>query len=218
MLTACDPNRYVAPETGIDPETGEPSDEPLLGKGVFTYDAYEPLGNKPINVYYYVPASADPDSPIVFVFHGTNRNAEDYRDTRISKAEQYNLMVFAPEYRSAFFPGSSGYNLGNVFTNGENPSEQTLNDSSIWTFSTIEPMFDSVISRTSNNSETYHLFGHSAGGQFVHRFVLFNPGARFGTAIASNSGWYTLPDATIEFPYGLGVTPLENGKQRLLFS
>lgn len=205
----CDPNNYVAPtsdsqEVNVD----DPAQAPWLGKGVFTFDTYEPLANKPVNVFYYVPQNATTDSPIVFVFHGTNRNAEDYRDAWISKAEEYGVMVFAPEFRTAFYAGSSGYNLGNVFTNGESPTEAGLNDSSVWTFSMIEPLFDEIVSHTQNNSDAYYLFGHSAGGQFVHRFVLFMPDARYDKAISSNSGWYTMPDANIEFPYGLGVTPI----------
>lgn len=49
----------------------------------------------------------------------------------------------------------------------------------------------------------YDIWGHSAGGQFVHRMLLFNPDAPVRFAIAANPGWYTTPDLEVSFPYGL---------------
>ena len=55
----------------------------------------------------------------------------------------------------------------------------------------------------------YTLFGHSAGSQFLHRFLYYVSGARVKRAIAANAGWYTMPDFGVRYPYGLaesGVT------------
>ena len=52
------------------------------------------------------------------------------------------------------------------------------------------------------------MFGHSAGGQFVHRFVLIKPNARFNKAVAANSGWYSVPDGIANFPYGIMNSPI----------
>ena len=49
----------------------------------------------------------------------------------------------------------------------------------------------------------YALYGHSAGGQFVHRYVAFADAPRMESAVAANSGWYTMPDDGA-FPYGWG--------------
>lgn len=51
--------------------------------------------------------------------------------------------------------------------------------------------------------DEFDLWGHSAGAQFVHRYLLFEPTAPVRTAIAANAGWYTLPDLEQPFPYGL---------------
>jgi hypothetical protein len=58
-------------------------------------------------------------------------------------------------------------------------------------------------------ASTYDIIGHSAGGQFVHRLVLFVPGARFRRAVASSPGRYAFPSLTTDFPYGLRGTPID---------
>jgi pimeloyl-ACP methyl ester carboxylesterase len=73
----------------------------------------------------------------------------------------------------------------------------------LWTFSAIEYLFDEVISRTGSVRTEYVLYGHSAGSQFVHRFLYYMPQARVRRFIAANAGWYTLPDFDTAYPYGL---------------
>ena len=63
---------------------------------------------------------------------------------------------------------------------------------------------------TGNKSKRYYIYGHSAGGDFVHRLLLFKPNARVQTAIAANAVSYTMPTFGARFPYGLrrsGITP-----------
>jgi hypothetical protein len=50
------------------------------------------------------------------------------------------------------------------------------------------------------------MFGHSAGAQFVTRFVTFMPQHR-PIAVAANAGWYTTLDDLVEFPTGWTVPP-----------
>ncbi|MCX7827493.1 MAG: hypothetical protein N2689_18335, partial [Verrucomicrobiae bacterium] len=76
-------------------------------------------------------------------------------------ARRYGFLLAAPEFSQAAFPGDDGYALG-VKT----------------AFRFIEPVFDAVKAATGNRSERYHLYGHSAGAQFVHRFLYFAPRAR----------------------------------------
>lgn len=37
----------------------------------------------------------------------------------------------------------------------------------------------------------------------VHRYVQFKPNSRINKAVSANAGWYTLPETSISFPYGL---------------
>jgi pimeloyl-ACP methyl ester carboxylesterase len=49
-----------------------------------------------------------------------------------------------------------------------------------------------------------YLWGHSAGGQFVHRLLATQPHGIFEAVGAANSGWYTLPTLDLAYPDGLG--------------
>lgn len=194
-------------------------DSGLLNKGsgsfVFTYTE---LPQKPINVFYHIPSGDRQNMPIVMVLHGDERNAIDYRNIWVNASDQYGFMVFAPEFSNADFPGGSSYIIGNVYQDGNFPTPQTLNKETIWTFSIIEPLFDFIKTNSGSNALTYDLFGHSGGGQFVHRFVLLKPNARYNKAIAANSGWYTVPDGMANFPYGIINSPITSIQPKDYFS
>jgi pimeloyl-ACP methyl ester carboxylesterase len=53
-------------------------------------------------------------------------------------------------------------------------------------------------------TQRFLLFGFSGGGQFVHRYVAFNP-ERIERAVCGAPGWYMWPDPAL--PYPLGVSP-----------
>ncbi|MDH4402893.1 MAG: hypothetical protein QE264_01450 [Flavobacterium sp.] len=182
---------------------------------VFTYSG---LPQKPINVFYNIPSGNRANMPIVIVFHGDERNASDYRDIWINASNQCGFMVFAPEFNSVDFPGGSSYIIGNVYQDGNFPTTQTLNNESVWTFSMIEPLFDFIKVNSGSAALTYDMFGHSGGGQFVHRFVLLKPNARFNKAVAANSGWYTVPDGVANFPYGIMNSPITTTSPNTYFS
>lgn len=75
-----------------------------------------------------------------------------------------------------------------------------------WIFDDFDRIFHRVAAELELETEEYDLFGHSAGGQILHRFALFHPDNSAGRILAANSGWYTLPTREEEFPYGLEDT------------
>ena len=152
------------------------------------------------------------------LLHGAGRNAREYRDAIVSKANEYNFIVIAPEFSTKNYPGGDGYNLGNVFLDGDNPTDNSLNTESEWAFSVINPLFNFIKNKTRNSSERYHMIGHSAGAQFAHRFVMFKPNTNINHVILSAAGWYTVPDFSVNFPYGFQKSPLENINLKNLFN
>ncbi|PQJ79708.1 T9SS type A sorting domain-containing protein [Polaribacter porphyrae] len=171
--------------------------------GFFIYTPEVPLNNKQIKVFYHIPNGDITKMPIIFSFHGVNRNADDYRDYWISMANANGFMVFAPEFSDADFPTGDKYNLANIFDDGDNPSISTFNPKNEWTFSVIDPIFETIKADISGTQQKYNAWGHSAGSQFLHRFVTYMPESKLDIAVCSNAGWYTVPENTVVFPYGI---------------
>jgi len=182
------------------------------GSGSFQFVDERGNADKPITVWTHAPAKLRANSPIVFVMHGMGRNGSDYRDQWIEHAEKHNFLLIAPEFSAALYP-EDAYNCGNMFDGKGRP----VNPSQ-WTFTAIEHLFDHVKKLTGNTSPRYCIYGHSAGGQFVHRLVLFLPQARYQKAIAANPGWYTMPISKIDFPYGLKNTTVTNDTLKQSFA
>jgi len=201
LLAACDNNETFD-------ENQEPAPIGLKGTGNFLYDEYTPLADKPIRVFYHVPEEAHEATPLVMVFHGGNRDAQESRDELIAQANREKVILIVPEFSNNHFPGGDAYNLGNVFDDGDNPSAAGLNPEAEWTFSYIEPLFDYCKTLTLSEKNQYHALGFSAGAQFLHRFLLFKPNARVQQAVAAAAGWYTIPDTQVVFPYGVKQAPV----------
>ncbi len=179
--------------------------EQELPSGDVTFD-FEDWAGPAVPVNMYVPDDATTKTPIVIVMHGASRDLPRYYGDWRKEGEKHGFIVVVPWFSKEAFPGSDNYNLGAVFdtdTGETRPREQ-------WTFAAIEPLFDAVVERVGGEQAQYSLFGHSAGSQFVHRFLYYVPEARVRRAIAANAGWYTMPDFGIDWPYGLdasGVAP-----------
>lgn len=168
----------------------------------FVFDAWQ---GPSMRVYATRPAGLAADRPVVFVMHGVNRNADDYRDQWHELALEHDFMLVVPEFSEKDFPGSRGYNLGYL-----EDRKGKARPRSRWAFSAIEPIFDEIRKRYDITTSRYAIYGHSAGAQFVHRFIFHVPGARVSQAVPANAGWYMMPDYQAGIPYGLGgsiVTP-----------
>jgi poly(3-hydroxybutyrate) depolymerase len=191
-----------------------PSDARLsTGSGSFDFVLGKGDGARRITVWYHRPAEAAADAPIVFVLHGQGRNASTYRKYWIPFAERQRFVLLVPEFSRAEFPGLLEYNLGNMKTADGKPLPEDH-----WSFSAIEQIFDRVRQANGLRQTTYDIYGHSGGGQFVHRMVLFMPKARFRVAVAANSGWYLMPERSIAYPYGLAGSGLEPERLAQAFS
>ncbi len=190
----------------------------IKGSGDLTFTAYEPLKTKPIQLFYHIPNNATNQTPILFVFHGTDRNAKFSRDVMIANADKFGFIIIAPEFSEQHYPTADNYNLGNVFIDGDNPSVESLNAESLWTFSVVEPIFEFMKTKIGSTLNTYDVFGHSAGAQFVHRYMLFKPLAKVNRLAAAAAGWYTMFDKSIDFPYGTKKSPVEFANYNNLFN
>ncbi len=190
-----------------DPE--KPSAAPVTptlaaGRDSFDFTAWS---GPAIPVWTYVPEDVDRASaPILFVMHGARREPQRYREQWIDHAKASGFIIVAPEFSREDWPRAQGYNLGGVF---DSESGQPKPEG-VWAFSAIEPIFDEVRAQLGNEATGYTLYGHSAGSQFVHRFLFFKPEARVERFLAANAGWYTFANPDTPFPFGLGGLPVSD--------
>ena len=184
------------------------------GSGRFWYQDPAAATGKGLWVWYHRPARISPTTPIVFVMHGNSRNASAYRDNWTQLSEKYGYMIIAPEFDRQDFPAAA-YHRGNTYY--ENGGRVIAIDRQRRTFPMIDRIHAAVRRITGNRTETFSMVGHSAGGQFVHRYMTFTGGPKVNIAVAANSGWYTMPDRAVKFPYGLGGTVAGDADLRKLF-
>jgi len=171
------------------------------GDGRFTFDGW---AGPPIRVWTHVPPRAGADTPIVIVMHGRGRDADRYRDEWKGLAASRGFILAVPEFDDRRFPGANAYNHGWFRETDGTPRPRAQ-----WSFSAIEPLFDEIKRRSGSTVERYALYGHSAGAQFVHRFILFTPEARYHAAVTANAGSYAFPRLDIDYPFGLRGTPVD---------
>ena len=176
-----------------------------LPAGYGEYDVADAATGKNVRVYYYKPSDYTPDSPILFALHGDDRTAYSYRLEWKAHAEKLGFMLLAPHFSADEFPGSNGFQLGNVVSGagGVAGEEPRANPEETWVFSIIERLFDDFGRREDTRRQRYAIYGHSAGAQFVHRMMLFKKDTRVEFAVAANAGWYLQLDPAADWPFGL---------------
>ena len=108
--------------------------------------------------------------------------------------------MVCPEFSEEKFPGVPYYNLGHV-VNQE--GDVQLNPESTWIFSVIDDVTADVRARMQLHKSPVILFAHSAGAQLIHRYVLLGEKCTADKIVIANAGWYTMPDRSVDFPYGL---------------
>jgi len=184
----------------------------LLPKESGSFSFTVPQSAKKMTVFSYLPAGADANTPVVFVLTGLNRNADTYRDSWVENAKKYKLIVIAPQFSEQDYPGTEGYNLGNL----QDKVTHTANPKGLWAFSVIDELFAELQRQGVTQQKSYYLFGNSAGCQFVHRMLTFVPEAQVKAAVCAAAGWWTLPDSENPWPYGLENAPVKVSKAQLV--
>lgn len=206
-------------------KTGPAPFEPAalsVGSGVFETAGGLGREGKRIVVHYHRPRAFTPASPILLVIPGAGRGAPEYRDGWIAAAEASGVLVAALGYPEADYDFAA-YQLGGVVKNLRlPPGAETaqgvvrMRDEDIvfdlnprpeeWLFNDFDRIFALIARATGSRREGYDLFGHSAGGQILHRLALLQPATRADRIVAANAGFYTLPDLELRQPFGLKDT------------
>lgn len=174
-----------------------------IGKGVYQFS--EPTGktSEPITIHYYRPKNWKNGDKIFVEFHGSDRHPQYFINALPKFAEKKNFLLICPEFTQKKYPHMAYYNYGHVLEKGKlTPKEQ-------WTYNTVNRIVDDVIKRTGATKSKIIFFGHSAGGQFVHRYLFLADEIKADKIIAANAGTYLMPDENVNFPHGLKKIPVD---------
>jgi hypothetical protein len=198
---------------------GDEDEEEIIfkrGEHSIVFTAYEPLSDRPVTIHCYIPTIGDiTEMPVLFSMHGSERDGTIQRDAWKYFAEKFGFIVLAPEFSKTYYK-ENDYQFGGVYTDND---FTILNEKEKWTYQIIESIFDYFKKNTKNKSHIYDMFGHSAGGQFAHRFLLAMPEARVSKIVAANPGSWTFPykdgivgtdGVTYGWPYAIKDTPFES--------
>lgn len=169
--------------------------------GQRAFFTYRSAGNPDVRTFIVAPPKLNAQTRVVMVMHGRSRNADGYIETWREWASRNNYIALAPEFDDVNWKGAAKYNLGNMFKNEEGAGVK--NPEANWSFTIVENIHQTVRESFGIKDKKFDLWGHSAGGQFVHRFMLFKPNARVRYAMPANSGWYTAPDLNVAYPHGV---------------
>lgn len=160
-----------------------------------------PNGGEPITLFTYKPPTYQ-EGPLLVVFHGVQRNAEDYRNFAITMAERFRAIVVVPLFDTARFPTARYQRGGLVGAEGKaQPPE-------LWTYAIVPKIVAHVRGLEEKPALPYYLIGHSAGGQFLVRLAAYMPGEAV-RIVAANAGSHLFPTRDQEFGYGFGGLPPE---------
>lgn len=161
-----------------------------------------------LEVFTYKPASYRGER-MLFVMHGTLRNADEYRDDARAMAERFGALVVAPRFDRERFP-SRKYQFGGLLTrSGEAapPGE--------WTYGYIPRIAERMRAIERRADLPLFIIGHSAGGQFVARMAAFQDTGAV-RLVAANAGSHLFPTTDLPFGYGFGGLPESlRGEERL---
>jgi pimeloyl-ACP methyl ester carboxylesterase len=158
------------------------------------------VSGKRIEVYTYKPAGFR-DGPMIVVFHGTLRNADEYRDDARKMGDDYGALIAAPRFDSAQF-GRGQYQQGGLFRDGKLQPERD------WTWSLVPKLLAEIRKREGRPDMPVYLIGHSAGAQFVGRMTAF-VGADVRNIVVANPSAYLCPTRDEDYPYGFRDLPDE---------
>jgi poly(3-hydroxybutyrate) depolymerase len=150
----------------------------------------------------YVPTTLKSRPDVIVLVHGTpgkDETAQDvaryYIENWIEFAQARGVIVIAPAFDDANFGSKSGDQaLGGY---------RSLLGRNIAADEFVLGIVERYQSAFGSTDARFYLYGHSAGGQFVARFIVKHPG-RVKGAVISAAATYPHPNPDVPWPYGLG--------------
>jgi dienelactone hydrolase len=156
------------------------------------------VGDGHMTVFTYRPLNCR-DAPLLLVFHGMRRNADEYRDHARGLADRCRMLVMAPLFESPW-SGRQQYQKGGLVRGGR------VTPPASWTWSVVPRLVDHVRKLEGRPGLPCFLLGHSAGGQFLLRMGAFVT-TDAERIVVANPGSLLFPTRDLPYPYGFGGLP-----------
>ena len=135
----------------------------------------------------YVPETVAPDARLLVSVHGISRNAHEQAAVFSRICEERGVIMLAP-----------------IFTAEQHDDYQRLGRRSRG--ARVDLLLNQYVAEvatlTGADVTQIYLFGFSGGAQFVHRYAMAHP-HRVARAVVASAGWYTFPDNSQRYPYGI---------------
>lgn len=146
-----------------------------------------PRGDR-LGYFGYIPKTVSTELPPLVSIHGISRNACEHIFQFRDAAEDYGTPVIAPLFTRNDHRRFQRLAAGAAGVRADAAFDLTLREVA----ETCGVSFDKI-----------RIFGHSAGGQFAHRYLMAHPERADRLSIFA-PGWYSLPTTDYNFPYGVG--------------
>ena len=154
--------------------------------------------------YQYAPVNLRSPWRVAVLVHGTPPTDSSGRnDARVlverwrMEAEARGVLLVAPAFNNTHFGSQDGPWGGYRSLLGRDIDADEFVHAILREYRALLPGYD----------ERILLYGHSAGGQFVSRYLVVHPN-RVRQAVISAAGSYAWPNATVSFPNGMGAATL----------
>lgn len=148
------------------------------------------LREDPAQEYYlYLPTSGARNASIFVTVHGISENWDTHANLYQPFAETYGVVLISPH-----FPQTRYTDYQRLTSDNGERADYAL-----------QKIVKEVRELTQASTGKFYLFGYSGGAQFTHRYAMAHPEeiARYAVGAA---GWYTFPDTTYTYPYGIRNT------------
>ena len=128
--------------------------------------------------------------------HGASRSGASFIKNWLPLVEGRDVVLIAPQFSKEFYKEY-------VYLMKTNNKGKPVTDKSLDISDSLGLIFDFYKSKLNLKTNTFRVYGHSGGSQFVHRYLLLSDETRIEKAAMANAGFYTFVDPSISFPFGI---------------
>jgi len=154
--------------------------------------------------FVYVPISDLTEGDILVLVHGTPAKTEAEEDTAryyiehwLEYAEKYGIVLIAPTFDQENFSSRKG-EIEDMMTGYRGLFGREIGADE-WVLRIVRAYQIQLF----GYEDKFSLYGHSAGGQFVGRFLVTHP-EEIEQAVITSAATYPQPNPEIAWPFGMG--------------